>query len=500
MRRDDKYIPELVRAARAGDGQARERLVADYLPLVYNIVGRALDGHADVDDVVQETMFRALDGLSGLREPASFRSWLVAIAMNQIRQRWTAQQAAASLDRMAETPDPAGDFVDLTILRLGLSGQRREVAEATRWLDVSDRQLLALWWQEAAGQLTRAELAEALGVSPQHAAVRVQRMRAQLEVGRVVVRALAAEPYCAELALITGSWDGRPAPVWRKRIARHARECAACSGHRSELVPVEGLLAGLALVVPLYGYLSAQAGQSGPAVVALSGGSGQAPGRGFPSGSGEAPGRGFPSGGTAQAGRARVAVAVGGTVAGAILLALLWPAGPHPAEHHTTASSISTPASPALAATARRVRKTASTKERAVPKITHLATSPEQRLTGLVNARRAKAGCAPLRIDVRLGRAARRHAKDMVARGYFDHESPDGRHADSRISAAGYDWAMWAENLDRGTADPAAVVRDWMDGSIHQDNMLNCQYRDTGVAAVPGPGGMVWVQTLAKPA
>ncbi len=45
--------------------------------------------------------------------------------------------------------------MDLTILRLGLSGQRREVAEATRWLDEDDRELLALWWQEAAGELTR---------------------------------------------------------------------------------------------------------------------------------------------------------------------------------------------------------------------------------------------------------------------------------------------------------------------------------------------------------
>jgi hypothetical protein len=28
-------------------------LITGYLPLIYNVVGRALDGHADVDDVVQ---------------------------------------------------------------------------------------------------------------------------------------------------------------------------------------------------------------------------------------------------------------------------------------------------------------------------------------------------------------------------------------------------------------------------------------------------------------
>lgn len=41
-----------VDAARAGDRDALNALVAQSLPLVYNIVGRALPGHADVDDVV----------------------------------------------------------------------------------------------------------------------------------------------------------------------------------------------------------------------------------------------------------------------------------------------------------------------------------------------------------------------------------------------------------------------------------------------------------------
>src|SRR5436305_5608148 len=74
-------------AAQAGRQTALDTLIAGYLPLVYNIVGRALHGHADVDDVVQETMLRVVDGLSGLRDPGSFRSWLVAIAMHQVRDR-----------------------------------------------------------------------------------------------------------------------------------------------------------------------------------------------------------------------------------------------------------------------------------------------------------------------------------------------------------------------------------------------------------------------------
>ncbi|MEU6239128.1 sigma-70 family RNA polymerase sigma factor, partial [Kitasatospora sp. NPDC047058] len=244
----------LVLAAQSGDRQAQEALVATWLPLVYNVAGRALNGHADVDDIAQETMIRALDGLDGLRDPESFRSWLVAITMNQVRRRFTGQQQSTvgGLDEAWEVADPRADFTDLTILRLGLSGQRREVAEATRWLDPDDRELLALWWLEACGDLTRAELAEALDLTPQHTAVRVQRMKKQLEAGRVVVRALSAYPRCPELAEVTTGWDGTPNSVWRKRIARHIRTCGACDGLGRDLFPAEGLLAGLALVpVPL---------------------------------------------------------------------------------------------------------------------------------------------------------------------------------------------------------------------------------------------------------
>lgn len=518
MHRDSEHIPELVSAARAGDGSARERLVADYLPLVYNVVGRALGGHADVDDVVQDTMFRALDGLGGLREPSRFRSWLVAIAMNQIRRRWTDRQQApvASLERVAEQPDPAADFVELTILRLGLSGQRREVAEATRWLDADDRGLLALWWQEAAGELARTELAEALGVSTRHAAVRVQRMKTQLETGRVVVRALTAAPRCRELARVTEDWDGRPAPVWRKRIARHARACRACGAHWSDLVPAEALLAGLALVVPLSGY---------PAVggsTALAGATTGIAGAGH-SGQGTMTDE-------AQAAQAAQAVSggmsslwqrylgVGGAVVGVLVLVALWPGGAGPsvpdAPSRRTPEAAGPPsptASPAEAATRTpfegagpgpRPVRTAPPSTSPTPSPTRHrppAPSVEQRLTSLVNARRAEAGCGPLRLDARLSAAARAHARDMVARGYFEHASPEGRHADARIADAGYDVGPWAENLHRGPREAATVVEDWMDGSIHQENMLGCQYRDTGFAAVPGPEGTVWVQTLAGP-
>jgi RNA polymerase sigma factor (sigma-70 family) len=241
---------QTVRAAQAGDARALDRLLASYLPLVYNIVGRALSGHADVDDVVQETMLRAVRGLGELRDPAAFRSWLVAVALRQMRDHYRARQAAPVADLSDEVADPAADFVDLTILRLGLSSQREETAQATRWLDPGDREVLALWWLETAGQLDRGEIVAALGLPPGHVAVRIARMKEQLTTARVVVRALRAGPPCPDLALAIAGWDGAPVPLWRKRIARHIRDCGRCGAQQSGLVPAERLLAGLPLVPP----------------------------------------------------------------------------------------------------------------------------------------------------------------------------------------------------------------------------------------------------------
>lgn len=240
----------IVEAARAGDGRALDVLVDAYLPLVYNIVGRALDAPSEVDDVVQDVMLEMVRDLHQLREPEAFRSWLVAITMRRVRGHWRQWRAApdAAGFEDAEVADPGADFVDLTIIALGLSDQRREVAAATRWLDAEDRHLLALWWLEAAGQLTRAELAAAMESTPPQVAVLVHRTKARLETARTVVRALEAMPRCQALAVVCGSWNGQPDGLWRKRIARHVRECPSCEALQFDMVPAESLLAGLSLV------------------------------------------------------------------------------------------------------------------------------------------------------------------------------------------------------------------------------------------------------------
>ncbi|MGW8357655.1 sigma-70 family RNA polymerase sigma factor [Streptomyces wedmorensis] len=266
---------DLVVAAQAGDDRAREELIAAYLPLLYNIVGRALSGHADVDDVVQETLLRVVRDLPALRAPESFRSWLVSITLRQINTHWHRQHALADrttvIDEARRIPDPGAEPVDVTLLRLHMSDERRRVVEAGRWLDPDHRVLLSLWWQECAGLLSREDMAAAMGLTVAHVGVRLQRMREQLELCRTIVAALEADPRCPQLGETVVGWDGHHASVWRKRIARHTRDCTVCRATSAERVPAELLplsLTTLAVPAALIAALAAKGLLSGTAASA----------------------------------------------------------------------------------------------------------------------------------------------------------------------------------------------------------------------------------------
>ncbi|BEL08789.1 hypothetical protein Q0Z83_069800 [Actinoplanes sichuanensis] len=267
-------VADLAREAQRGSVPARDQLITGHLSLIYNIIGRALNGHPDVDDLVQDTMLQAINALGGLRDPERFRSWLVAIAFRRVQMHMRTRKMTLMrhLPEPVDVPDPVGDFAERTTAELVVADQRRELAEATRWLEDADRQLLGLWWQEARGDLSRAELAAAIEVTPKHAAVRVQRMKAQLELSRGVVRALRAKPICPELSSTIRFWDGTVDSVWRKRLARHVRDCPKCHFHQAGMVSPERLLLGVAaLPVPVAlwaGIQSAfQAGVTAPPLV-----------------------------------------------------------------------------------------------------------------------------------------------------------------------------------------------------------------------------------------
>ncbi|MFI5952724.1 AbfB domain-containing protein [Cryptosporangium sp. NPDC051539] len=230
----------VVVAAQSGDRSAIRELVTDQLPLIYNLIGRAAESAPVADEAMRRVSARIAGGLPGLDGPEQFRAWLVASSIEAVRS------VDASL--CPPSADPEEGFEARAIATLGLTGQRREAVEAIRWMAGEDRELVALWWLQVAGELTRDEVVAGLGLTSAASAVR--QVEARFEDARTAVRALNALPRCGGLAVTIAHWDGRPSERSRRQIVRHTQGCAGCAEHTSDLIPADRLVRGFALVPP----------------------------------------------------------------------------------------------------------------------------------------------------------------------------------------------------------------------------------------------------------
>ncbi len=127
--------------------------------------------------------------------------------------------------------------------------------------------------------------------------------------------------------------------------------------------------------------------------------------------------------------------------------------------------------------------------------------SVNDEVVALVNEQRAANGLAALATNGLLLSAAEGHSADQAARNDMGHTGSDGSSAGDRITAAGYSWSAWGENVAAGYATAADVMNGWMNSPGHRDNILSSSVTEIGVAAVPAADGTpYWTMVLAAPA
>jgi uncharacterized protein YkwD len=113
----------------------------------------------------------------------------------------------------------------------------------------------------------------------------------------------------------------------------------------------------------------------------------------------------------------------------------------------------------------------------------------EASLLHTMNSVRTSNHLAPLRVDVRLLRAARAHSADMMQRHYFAHGSVAGR-----AVAQGARGPVFGEDLAWGTEVGARwVVSAWLASPAHRAVLLRPGFRRVGIGiafgAFAGHGG-----------
>jgi uncharacterized protein YkwD len=89
-----------------------------------------------------------------------------------------------------------------------------------------------------------------------------------------------------------------------------------------------------------------------------------------------------------------------------------------------------------------------------------------------------------------LARAARRHARLLLAEGRLDHDA--GTPFAQRLQSAAPDAHLLGEDLAYGTgraALPSAIVQSWMNSPPHRYVLLDCRFSDIGVGSASGTFG-----------
>src|SRR5215831_6578216 len=213
---------EVVAAIVAGDPAGLAEAYDRYAVPLYSYCRSLLHEPADAADAVQDTFLIATAKLHGLRDPDKLRSWLYAVARNECLRKLRTGKATSALEEAADVPAQTGDAVG--------AAERTELQELVRdaidGLNPGERDVIEL---SLIRELDGEELADALGVSRNHAHALLSRARSQLErsLGALIV-ARTGRDACSGLDTILADWDGQMTALIRKRISRHIEQCEVC--------------------------------------------------------------------------------------------------------------------------------------------------------------------------------------------------------------------------------------------------------------------------------
>jgi len=158
-------------AWRAGDRAAGEQLFARHFDALYRFFRNKVDEGAD--DLIQQTFAAVVASIDRFRGEASFRSYLFAIARNELLAHW----------RKKRRSDAQVDVEEVSIAEMSSAKPDRQLArraehqrllEALRALPLDLQIALELvYWED----LTGPELAAALGVPEGTARSRIRRAK-----------------------------------------------------------------------------------------------------------------------------------------------------------------------------------------------------------------------------------------------------------------------------------------------------------------------------------
>jgi len=157
-RPDSNTDPALVAAYRDGDERAAAELVGRHTAALGRFLYSLGADPDELEDLVQETLFRAFRRVDSWRGGASFRSWLLTIGSNLLRDQVRKRKGQMVSIEGRDLPDRADPAADLAA-----SEAKNRVRQGLASLPRLQREVFLLRAQEGSDY---GEIAALLGTTP----------------------------------------------------------------------------------------------------------------------------------------------------------------------------------------------------------------------------------------------------------------------------------------------------------------------------------------------
>lgn len=546
-----EWTAERIRAAQYGDPWACEQVLDAHRPLVHALVSRALDARPDasaVDAVVPDALLRAQGALPALPYPEAFRPWLVGLAVDTVlghaavgpdggggwldlrdavlaalasleaegllhrwetsaALQWTPEDTAARMETVRTRAEAARSVGAALARRPRCPGLQERAAgwdgrPGAGWRDHLARHTL---WCALCGSAAPTGAAPTVVVPSAVASAAGEAEPAAVAYGDAVTDAAVADASAEERTRAYDLGGLAPAAPAGRRATRGDRRRRRQAEERTRRRAA--VAAGIAVVAVTGGAFSLYGGgRDGKELLEVNRAAAPGPDTPLthdpdslsvtPADLGPTP-----SASTPPPGRTTASATPG---SGAEKTPTARPTTAAPTPRRTTAipaptlpkkTAAPTTAAPAPAPTTASPTAGTDPAPGGGAQNDDGQGSAADQVLSLVNAERAKAGCGPLTANATLARAAQAHSDDMAARDFFDHTNPDGADPGDRVTASGYPWSTYGENIAMGQRTPEQVMEAWMNSPGHRANILNCDFKELGVGIHDG-GGPYWTQVF----
>jgi RNA polymerase sigma factor (sigma-70 family) len=165
---------ELLRAWADGHKPAGEQLFERHFEAIARFFRNKLPADTQHEDLIQQTFLGCVEARDRFRGEASFRSFLFAIAHNQLGKHWRSR----SRDRLDFQTISAFDIDPSPSAVVARDQEQQKLLLALRRLPIDSQVALELHYWEA---MTAAEIGEVLGVPLGTAKTRLRRAKQLLE-------------------------------------------------------------------------------------------------------------------------------------------------------------------------------------------------------------------------------------------------------------------------------------------------------------------------------